>query len=290
MGTLYTPTEQELAEQRTRELLQTFNPDPSYSNETQSLGSMPPSSRLSQRSSSAGSEEDDMTHSAPLPHYGLRGFFRKHLPMGLMNNRLVKHFTKLQFRPKVPNENRYRSSGDFKIKSISAADASTLSDAYAQMAIDYKSKLSGMLNNDAISDNLEQSININEYIKKIADLYKQPNQQRASAHFYMLKKKKNNDPFAIAMLTHLNGVMTVRGISVHPTALLARLDSSKREEIKQQFGITIGKYDAKGLGTSLSLLAAIASSRKDNTIHSVSTNAVNPLSAKIFSRSMGDIT
>lgn len=290
-GTLYAPTAQELAEQRTRELLnQLSGPALRDSNETLSLHSTPPSSRLSQTSSSAGSINDVMTHSAPLPNSGLRGFFRKHLPMQLMNNRLVKHFTKLQFRPKVPNQNRYRSSGDFKIKSISAAEAGELSVAYAKLAIDYKSKLGGMLNDEAISDNLEQSIDINAYIKGIADIFTVPNHEKETAHFYKLKKKKDNDSFAIAVLSHFNGVMTVRGVSVHPTALLARLDSTKREEIKQQFGVTIGKYDAKGLGTSLSLLAAISSSRKDKTIHSVSTNAVNPLSAKIFSRSMEDLT
>ena len=235
-------------------------------------------------------DQDVTTHSTPLPKSGLRGFFRQNLPMKLMNSRITKYFSKLQIRPKVPTGDTYRSSGDFKIKSISPMDAKKISHLYSTTAKTYKDKLDGQAIDEHIINNLNKSEEINRYIEKIAELYSQKNSEKANASFYILKKKKDSDPFAIAVISDLEGVMNIRGIAIHPSALIARADSNKRNDIERQLGISIGKYDVKGLGTAISLLASIATSRKNKSIHSVVTNAVNPLSAKIFEKYVGGKT
>lgn len=283
-GSLYGLSPEEIAEHRTRQLLNSLM---SAQPQTPQPHVDTPVSPSPAQTQDDDADQEEKTHASPLPKSGLRGFLRQNLPMKLMNSRLVKYFTKLQVRPKVPAGNTYKSSGDFKIKSISPADAVKISSGYAAMATSYRTRLQTQNIDDGVKVNIRKSEEINDYIKKVADIYNQKNSERETAHFYMLKKKKDSDPFAIAVISDYDGVMNVRGVAIHPSAMLARLEPDKRQEVETHLGISIGKYDVKGLGTAISLLASIATSRKNKNIHSVVTNAVNPLSARIFEKTVG---
>lgn len=148
------------------------------------------------------------------------------------------------------------------------------------------SALDGIIDNDSfILGNIKKvqtlSLFLSDFAKYMSD---DPTHHNNHYQFYQMKRKDDDDVYALAMLSTDNKTLSVEGVVVHPLALISRMDVQQRERMEEHSNIKLGKFDVRGIGQAISIMSAMKTLKSSRNIHSIKTEAVNVLSARIFSR------